>query len=268
MGAMQLEPMGEKVHQLGALTPTAPWALPLAPVLCPTDRSQRHSKEPDKGREVRNVSCVSFQFAIRGKTKAELDLLLLFCCFPFPFWKRDSLSLPLLYILTAPAGNLLGLFKTGLKTQFSALAQLKRITSALFSASQLFNPESHVTSNYEYDFHVPLRPKFHPSKSSHSAAGETCQKQWSSSTANAMGEIKLSQPELSQCQASSPLLLIIVDTLRPLPVWEPGMARETEKHPFSCQNISVIDPSCTCGSRGRTKTCMNWCWVTRHESTW
>lgn len=33
-----------------------------------------------------------------------------------------------------------------------------------------------------------------------------------------MGEIKLSQPELSQCQASSPLLLIIVDTLRPLPV--------------------------------------------------
>lgn len=168
------------------------------------------------------------------KTKAELDLLLLFWVLFFPFfWKRDSSSLWLLYILTAPAGNLLGLFKTGLKTQFSALAQLKRITSALFSASQLFNPESHVTSNYEYDFHVPLGPKFHPSKSSHSAARETCQKQWSSSTESALGEIKLSQPELSECQASFPLLLIVVDTLHPLflspLVWNPGMAKEGKK---------------------------------------
>lgn len=110
--------------------------------------------------------------------------------------RNNSSSSPPLYILTAPAGNLLGLFKTGLKRQFSALAQLKRITSALFSASRLSNPESHVTSNYEYDFHVPLGPKFHPSKSSNSAAGETCQKQWSSSTKISLGEIKLSQPEL------------------------------------------------------------------------
>lgn len=128
---------------------------------------------------LKKISYIRFQqLTTREKQKQNL----IFCCcfgsgFLSPFEKRDSSSLPLLYILTAPAGNLLGLFKTGLKTQFSALAQLKRITSALFSASQLFNPESHVTSNYEYDFHVPLGPKFHPSKSSHSAAGETCQKQ-------------------------------------------------------------------------------------------
>lgn len=182
----------------------------------------------------RKISRIGFQpLAIREKQKQNLIFC---CCFGFflpSFCKRDSSSLLLLYILTAPAGNLLGLFKTGLKTQFSALAQLKRITSALFSASQLFNPESHVTSNYEYDFHVPLGPKFHPSKSSHSAAGETCQKHWSSSTESALGEIKLSQTELSQCQASFPLLFIVVDTphpsfLSPL-VWKPGMAREREK---------------------------------------
>lgn len=215
-------------------------------------------REPDKGTVVKTISCTGFQLlAIREKQKQNLIFC---CCFGFffsSFWKRDSSSLPLLYILTAPAGNLLGLFKTGLKTQFSALAQLKRITSALFSASQLFNPESHVTSNYEYDFHVPLGPKFHPSKSSHSAAGETCQKQWSSSTESALGEIKLSQPELSECQASFPLLLIVVDTLH-LPFLSPrfeslGWQERGKISPFFILNISGIEPFCTCGGRGRTK---------------
>lgn len=228
--------------------------VPLTPLAaCPVLRAQT------KEWWLKKSPVLAFNHLLSEKNKSRTWSFVVVLGFFFSsFWKRDSSSLPLLYILTAPAGNLLGLFKTGLKTQFSALAQLKRITSALFSASQFFNPESHVTSNYEYDFHVPLGPKFHPSKSSHSAAGETCQKQWSSSTESALGEIKLSQPELSECQASFPLLLIVVDTLRPplLSPWSESRGWQERKKisPFLILNISGIDPFCTCGGRGRRET--------------
>jgi len=184
--------------------------------------------------------------------------LLLFWSFFSSFLKRDSSSLLLLYILTAPAGNLLGLFKTGLKTQFSALAQLKRITSALFSASQLFNPESHVTSNYEYDFHVPLGPKFHPSKSSHSAARERVK----SSDLQALRVLweRSNCPSLNSLSARhlfpSCLLLLTPCTPPSFPSLSESLGwQEREKiSPFLILNISGIDSFCTCGGRGRTKT--------------